>query len=401
MKQLKIALAVSSSVLIGVLCYCLFQPIFLYPLDWEPLPIKKEIKRSAETPDSATGQIESLLRETFRTVNAPALSVAVGRNDSLVYSKAIGFSDIQRGIQATPRTQFRIGSTSKAVTSLGLGVLLEQQKLTLHQTVGSVVPYVNREYSGITVEQLASHTSGIRNYRSCFCFPIWENLNTKQFASIEESVSVFSASDLLFAPGTAYSYSTYNFTLLSAVIEGVSQMTFMDFMKTAVFNPLSITEINPDLQDITSENISLHYEVADNAYKEAFAVNNSNKWAGGGLIASPSGLVQLGNAAMNTSLLKKETTAQLFSPVALKNGMVNSESYGLGWRIGTTNKVFADKKEVKIIHHGGTAVGGTSVLILFPEYNISISLLMNKSGSVSELFEAAYKIVAIYVNDGN
>jgi len=396
MKYLKTILTVGSILLVCVVSYFLFQPVFTYALDWEPLPLSQETNNRTEGTNTATKLVDKLIQETFLEVNAPALSVAVGRNDSIIYTNAIGFAAIKKGISATPQTQFRIGSTSKAVTSLGLGVLLEQNKLRLDQTVGDFVPYASTALAKITVEQLASHTSGIRNYGNCFCFPIWENLNTKQYASIEESVSVFNTSDLLFEPGTDYSYSTYNFTLLSAVMESASQMTFLDFMENSVFKPLAITEIRADFKDVTAENISLNYEVDGTSYKEAFPVNNSNKWAGGGFIASPSGLVQLGNAAMNTSFLKKETTAQLFTPVTLKNGVLNSENYGLGWRIGTTTKGFADGRVVKIMHHGGTAAGGTSVLILFPEYNLSISLLMNKSGSVSSLFEAAFKIAEVY-----
>src|SRR5690606_12487415 len=123
---------------------------------------------------------------------------------------------------------FRIGSVSKAVTSVGLGKLLEQEKIRLNDTVGKYVPYF--EHPEITIRQLASHTSGIRNYGLCFCFPIWEYYHLKNHNSIEKSVAVFNGDPLRFKPGTSFGYSTYNYTLLSAAMEEASGSKFLRFM---------------------------------------------------------------------------------------------------------------------------------------------------------------------------
>ena len=318
-------------------------------------------------------------------------------NGQVIWSNAIGYQDIKNNAKVSLNTKFRIGSSFKAVTSLGLGLLLQERTLDLHSKVGEFVPYITQELSEITLKQLASHTSGIRNYGVCFCFPIWEHLNNDQYTSVQESIGMFNDSPLRFPSGSVFSYSSYNYTLLSAMIEGASGKDFLSFMKEDVFNPLGIDHIEGETSSISPENISKFYEIEENQYKETFKVNNSNKWAGGGFIATSTDLVKLGNAFLNHKLLDKQTTETLIEPVILTNGKINKQNYAIGWRNNTTKKILDKDQEIQILHHAGIAAGSTSIFILFPEYDLSISILMNRSGTASKLFEYSYELTKLFI----
>ena len=81
----------------------------------------------------------------------------------------------------------------------------------------------------------------------------------------------------------------------------------------------------------------------------------------------------------------------------LKNGKVNKQNYGLGWRNDISTNVFKDNREVRIIHHGGTAMGSNAMLILLPEYNVTVAVAMNKNGKSTDLFDVAYKIGELFI----
>jgi len=324
--------------------------------------------------------------------------IALGTNGNILWSNTIGYANLESKKLADSSTQYRIGSTSKAVTSVGLGMLLQKDKLQLHSLVKDFVPYASDELSNLTLKQLASHTSGIRNYGTCVCFPIWEYYNRREHASITESISVFNGDDLLFKPGSGFSYSSYNFTLLSAMIEKAAKEDFLSYMNNTIFKPLHMHQTAGDGKSKILNATATFYDVENASVKEAYSVNNSNKWAGGGFVSTPKDLVRLGNAVLENQLLNAETKSLLFEPVTLDNGTINIQNYALGWRNDTSDKVFTDKRPVTLIHHGGVAMGSTAILILVPEYHTTIALTMNKTGSVRDLSRIAYKLINLFIN---
>lgn len=384
-------------VIVLPLLFYLLEPIFIYNLGWSVFPKNTKLQPVVQHRDSISKKADSLLLDIFTRIETPAISVAVGKNGKIVWANAIGYEDIEKNKKVSLKTKFRIGSTSKAVTSIGLGVLLQNKKLSFDSKVKEFVPYASKTLSEITLKQLASHTSGIRNYGICSCFPIWEHYNNDEYTSVEESVGIFNHDDLLFIPGTDFSYSTYNYTLLSAMVEGATKKDFPDFMKASVFDPLGINieaekEMNP------SKYLSKFYDIENKKYKEVFKVNNSNKWAGGGFIATPTDLVTLGNAFLNHQLLSRKTVQSLTQPVTLTNGQINEQNYAIGWRSHISKSVFEDNHPVQVFHHAGMATGATSIFVLFPEYNSSISLLINKTEPPSNLFKYAYDLIHLFIH---
>ncbi|MEW7289203.1 serine hydrolase domain-containing protein [Aquimarina sp. 2304DJ70-9] len=390
---------ISSVSIVFLISYFLFEPIFNYTSGWFDLPKAEQLHPVITHTDSVSKKADHLLKTIYTNLKAPAISVAVSSNKGIVWSNAIGYKDAEHKIAVTTDTKFRIGSTSKALTSLGVGVLLENEKLSLHSTVKDFVPYASNTLKPITLKELASHTSGIRNYGTCFCFPVWEYYNNDEYDTVEESIGIFNGDDLLFDPGTDFSYSSYNYTVLSAMIEGASKTDFESFMTKKVFEPLKITDIIFEKESIASPTISKFYDVEGVKTKEAYRVNNSNKWAGGGLLATPSSLVTLGKAFLSNELFTKQTMLSLLQPVPLKNGQVNEQNYAIGWRNDTVNDKLGTNIQTQILHHGGTAMGSTSLLILFPEHHLSVSIIMNRSGSSSELFEHAYDIAKLFLSE--
>lgn len=392
-KLLKIIIPIG----ILILCYLLFEPIFIHNFGRTEMPILDDIQPKTIYSDAKKLRADEILKEEFTKLKTPSLSVAIGRNDSLIWSNSIGYADVNGNILANNQTKYRVGSTSKTLTSIGLGVLLQNKVLNPNSKVKDYVPYASEELSKLTVEQLASHTSGIRNYGMCPCFPIWEFYDNNGYNSIRESISIFNNDKLLFEPSTDFSYSTYNYNLLSGVIEGASKTDFLDFMQNEVFEPLTMTQTMPDRMNNSEDNIAKFYDVENNKIKEAYKTNSSSKFAGGGFLSTPSDLIKFGNAVLNNNLINKTTTKILFKPVMLKNGKVNKQNYGLGWRNDISTNVFKDNREVRIIHHGGTAMGSTAMLILLPEYNVTVAVAMNKNGKSTDLFDVAYKIAELFI----
>ncbi|MEQ8469859.1 MAG: serine hydrolase domain-containing protein [Marinoscillum sp.] len=379
-----------------LLCYLLFEPMFIYNFGWEPLT--NDQKSKSEVIHDSTFYRPILLTQKYLddsiALKTPGLSVAVGINGKLVWSSTRGYADVETKKLVTPNTAFRIGSTSKAVTSIGLGILLEQGKLGLDDTIAPGIMDKT-----ITIKQLASHTSGIRNYGMCFCFPVWEYYNNDEYTSVKEAVKIFNDDPLLFEPGTDFSYSSYNFTALSAAMEHAAGIEFTEFMESMVFRKAGMVNTGFDKQNVNIDRAEF-YDVQTNIYKKAFTVDNSNKWAGGGMLSTPSDLVILGNAILTGSIINPETFKTLTTPVRLANGEINEQNYALGWRSGELDLLDV-KAKVTILHHGGTATGSTALWIIVPEYNLTAAIMINRSVEGFPLFDILLPIVEYFVNELN
>jgi serine beta-lactamase-like protein LACTB len=342
----------------------------LHPVSGQPKgPIKDKAYRQA------IQRAEHFVDSLRKRQDIPGLSVAVGTGSQILWAEGFGFADLEARLPVTIDTKFRMGSVSKSMTSLAVGKLVEAGKLDLDAPVQQYVPTFPSKKYPFTSRQLATHTAGIRHYRNNDPLAC-----PKRYATVQEGLAIFSQDSLLFKPGTAYNYSTYGYSLLSAVIEGASQTDYLSYMQTAVFTPLAMTNTGADYSDSIVTNRVRFYEHQNKKLVHAAAVDNSYKWAGGGLLSTPVDLVKLGGGLIRNTALRKETVAVLFAPQHLSDGQ--NTQYGLGWRNGT------DRQNRKLIHHGGLSDGGRTFLLLYPENDLIVAITANISGASISLAEA-------------
>jgi len=335
--------------------------------------------------DDYTVPIESsraLIHEIMAEAGVPGASVAVGLGDEIIWSEGFGWASLEHRVPVTPLTRFRIGSVSKTMTASALGILMERGLLDLDATVQTYVSDFPQKRWPVTVRQLGGHTAGIRHYRGT------EMLSARPYPTVVSGLEIFAEDTLLFEPGTDYSYSTYGWNLLSAVVEAAAGQNFLTFMSDEVFEPLGLRHTVADHTDsIVAYRTDFYEQNRDGALVNAPYVDSSYKWAGGGFLSTPEDLVRFAQAHRGPGFLKAETLAELQTSQLLRNG--ESTNYGIGWRMGTQ-----EDGDTTLGHSGGS-VGGTTLLIWVPEHDLVVAGVVNISGpaaamvnGVAEVFEA-------------
>jgi len=173
-------------------------------------------------------------------------------------------------------------------------------------------------------------------------------------------------------PGTKFSYSSYGFNLVSAVVESAAGEEFLSYMQGHVFTPLGLAHTAADQNTQIVEQRSRFYGLAKDGHAEnAPYVDNSYKWAGGGFLSTAEDLVRFGSSVMEPGFLKAETLKTMFTPQKTKTG--EATEYGIGWFIHKS-------QSGKLVYeHAGGSVGGTSQLILYPETHVVVALVTNLS----------------------
>ena len=297
----------------------------------------------------------------------PGFSVAVAVNGKLAWAEGFGFADLEQCVPVTPKTKFRIGSTSKPLTAAGAALLYEQGRLDWDAPIQKYVPSFPDKGYILTTRELLGHLGGIRDYNATESAALDRNA----YHSVTESLKRFKDDPMFAPPGTKWHYTTYGYVLASAAMEGASGQDFLSFMHDKVFAPLDMQDTVADESDKIIPNRAHWYvQQADGSYRNVPYEDLSYKWAGGGFLSTAENLVIFGSAMLQPGFLKQDTLAQIFARQKTTSGV--ETKYGLGW-------VIPDVTEERRFEHSGGVSGSSSLLVIYPDQHVVIAWLQNSN----------------------
>lgn len=323
--------------------------------------------RAQSQDEKAKALAHSMAASLLKTAGLPGLSVAVLKNGNIIYAEGFGYSDIEKKIPVTTATQFRAASVSKVLTATALARLLQEKKLELDAPVQRYVPGFPEKKYPVTVRQLAGHLSGLPHYNDS------DRIENRFYPTVKDGLNVFAHEPLLSQPGTAYNYSTHGYTLLSAVVEGASGMTFLDYMEKEIFKPLGMHSSGPDMRQRPSKNMASLYNIDKGVPAiERQPEDPSYKWGAGGMITTPSDLVKLA-WAYSSGFLQPQIVDTVFRSQQLISG--EKTAVGIGWRISQD----VDGRMVR--DHAGSMGGARSVVCIYPAEKMAVAVMVNAGWS--------------------
>lgn len=323
-----------------------------------------------------------LLNELIAANGVPGMGAAVWRDGEIIWTGSAGVRDVERQLPVDQGTVFRLASVSKLITATAVARLAQDGQIDLDAPIATILPYLRAPWPTITARQLASHTAGLPHYQE-----IDGDRGGVRYPDSASAVRIFSDRALLFQPGERYSYSSWGYTLLGALIEQKAGRPFFDYAASVVTHGLAVTT---DISDSGDPAASHAYEFVDHIARRAAPHDYSYTWGGGGLAATPTALAQLGGRMLRNEIVSAQTFAAMLRPATLDDGNnVEDEDYrvGLGWRTGT------DRDGARIAHHAGVTSGARSTLLLWPDQDTAVSLLSNAMW-VSAIEQSAQMIAA-------
>ena len=183
--------------------------------------------------------------------------VMIAKDGKPVFAKAYGFADRDKKILNRVDTKFNIGSENKIFTQLAIGMLADEGKLSLQDTIGKHLPnYPNKEaVEKVTIEQLVAMKSGIGDIFT----PEFDAADKSKVRAINDYFQFFAAKPLLFAPGTKSRYSNGGYIVLGAIIEKVSGKSYYDFVRERIFKPAGMADTESFEQDGKAANLAEGY----------------------------------------------------------------------------------------------------------------------------------------------
>jgi serine beta-lactamase-like protein LACTB len=322
--------------------------------------------------------VEALISAAMARLGVPGLSAAIVTERQLRWLGAFGMADLENLVPTKDATVYRLASLTKPITATAVLQLVEAGKVDLDAPIQRYVPAFPEKQWPVTVRHLLSHQSGIRNWTD------EEFHNTRHFAGIAESLSLFKDDPLLFEPGTRTQYTSLGYNLLGAVVEGVSGKPFLEYLDERVFAPAGMEAARgDDVLAIISNRAAGYQMSAGGELRNSPMSDTSNRTAGGGLVATAQDVARFAIAFQRGTLLKAATAQAAFGRQRTRDH--RSTGYGLGWIVGEA----AGRTEV---YHTGGQPRVSTVLYMVPRSGVGVVLLCNLEGVSAPLLDLARQV---------
>ncbi len=323
--------------------------------------------------------LENEIQQMIDSLDVVGLSVAVVRDNHIVYNSSWGVQDINTKQPVTNNTVFRIASISKSFSAVAIMQLVEARRLKLTTDVNDVLPFVVRNPRfpdvPITVEMLLSHTSSLNDsegyYESLDCIDPGRNEN---YARAYND----------YRPGEKYEYCNLNFSLLGSIIEKVSGERFDRYVYYHIVRPLGL-EASFNINDIPPKNIAKLYAWNGKEYEEQNAyrpITGLDKYEltrssvtfspAGGMKISARNLARYMLMHMNYGKSPLVNARILLSESAKNMQAEHTPGYHYGLALETTDKYTPGDT---LVGHTGGAYGLRSAMFFNPEEKYGLVMM--------------------------
>lgn len=219
---------------------------------------------------------ERAIDATFRELdqaNLPGAAVGLAIGGVPVYRKGFGLASMELPVVLTPHTRMRLYSITKQFTCFAYLLLCQQGKAGIDDAVGEYLPELHAVTRRVTMRQLMSNTSGLRDA----CDIRWFFCGIDSLIPARELLTLYrDIEDINFYPGQAWCYNNGGFHILSAVIERLAEQPLEEVFRRLIFEPIGMhdTLLRRVDSDYVSNSATMHLHVAGKTYKRSICLAN-------------------------------------------------------------------------------------------------------------------------------
>ena len=314
-----------------------------------------------------TSVIDSDVESFLQKWKIQGASVAVSKDDRLVYAKGFGIANQETGESVKPGHLFRIASVSKLITAVAVMKLYEEGKIDLDERVfgpdgilndSRFLGYKDKRVEDITVRHLLNHTAGWSRNSGDPMFSslyIARKMEIQAPAGFDEVLEFALSRRLSYNPGTRFSYSNLGYGILGEIVTRKSGMDYQDYVVMNILKPLGIHDMHigksfyqekypNEVRYHSSAGKMLAYSIDGSGEKVPIYYGGNNielLGPAGGWVASAPELIKFLSAVDGfpdqPDILNPETIRLMTDPSFSGRGLFGwrgSDSYGTWWRTG-------------------------------------------------------------------
>lgn len=342
----------------------------------------KGLSREVENSTSVEGRpsigvlVESIRKE-MAAKKISGLSIAVSNSAGLVWTEGFGLADKKEKTAFTDSTISNVGSVSKLVTSAAIMRLVEKGMINLDEPVTTYIPEfhplgMENFDTPITVRMLLNHESGLESDAFQDFFLGYETPEDFPY-SYRMAIDAVNQSGVVRAPYEIFSYCNLGYSLLGIIVERVNGSSFPDSVKELVFNPLGMQDSSFTMDELPSDRMAMGYLQGKPEpvpyIRDMPAGSLSTTAIDMGIFLQS----MLRSYNSGEGLLSQQTVKEMFTPSNTGVPFDLDFQIGLTWWIVDFQKLPGEF----IVGHGGDLPPYHALVIMLPERDISVFVMVN------------------------
>ncbi|HMP42597.1 MAG TPA: serine hydrolase domain-containing protein [Roseiflexaceae bacterium] len=340
-----------------------------------PIPATSAATVHAARETREQERIDTYIHARMQAAHIPGLALGVVRGDRIVYLKGYGIAGPD-GRVVTPQTPFILGSTSKSITALAIMQLVEAGRIDLDAPVTTYLPWFRTADAAasarITARHLLYQNSGLPVDVGRAGF----DDDNRSDTALEDGVRRLAGVQLSNPPGQAYEYANENYTILGLIIQAVSGSSYEQYIESAIFAPLDMRHSAATITDPSVSDIAAGHRYWFGR-PVAFAAPYPRQMTPAGLlISSAEDMSQYLIAHLNGGTYGDSRTLSPAGVATLHSAgapVSATSAYGMGWLVG-------GQAGAARLEHSGDVSNFHSNLLLFPDEQLGIVVLVNANG---------------------
>lgn len=313
----------------------------------------------------------------------PGCTVGIRTAGAETLYRSYGMANLAFDVPNSTATVFEAGSVSKQFTAAAILLLVQDGKLGLDDDIRKFLPELPDYGTPITVGELLSHTSGLRDWESIEDMAGWP-VTTRVYSNKDVLAVASRQKALNFKPGTEFSYSNTGYNLLALVVRRVTGQSLAQFSHERIFAPLGMahTQWRDDFRRVVKEQ-AVAYQPGKESYEESMPFEDD--YGNGGLLTTVPDLLRW-NDALATRKLGKFVTEALQTRSKLSDG--REISYGRGLYVVSFN----GHREIS---HSGATAAYRAWLARYPQNGLSVAILCNAGDA--NVVELGHSIAGLFI----
>ena len=319
--------------------------------------------------------IEKAIDEKRKEFGIPGASLAIVKDDKVIYLKGLGVKDFEHNKPVTPDTRFAIGSATKAFTAMLAVMSADEGKLSLDDSPKKFLPYFTLRdedaAAKITLRDLLAHRSGLNRTDLAMVTGV---LNR------EELIKVAGQAKPTAKLGEKFQYQNVMYTAAGEAVAKAQNSTWDELIAKKIFKPLGMTnsDTSPEaMQKARDYSFGYDYNAGTKVTRRLPQRAIPAAAPAGAINSSARDIAQwvrlmLGNGVFNGRRLVSEKS---FDELTRKQiNITGSVDYGLGWFLRQWNGH-------KVVEHGGNIDGFNAQVAFMPDQKLGFVLLTNVTAS--------------------
>lgn len=283
-------------------------------------------KESKSTKD----EIDNYIKNVIEINEIPGVALAVIKDGKVIYENYFGKANLEENKAVDKNTAFKIFSTTKLITGVGVFQLIETGKLSLEDPISKYLDNLPKEWQEIKIKNLLTHSSGLPDIVQFEDIPF-----SLPYA---EKISLLAKKTMQFAIGNQYRYNQTNYLFLAKIIEKITGKTFEEYIlknqfpeaKSNVFFLSNFGQITPQGA------VRYNYNIKNKKYEKNNYNSGPDSHSANGLNITLDEFIKWNENLDKNVYLKKETKYSMWQSFPFAN---NTDRFAYGWEIVPVNKI--------------------------------------------------------------